>query len=495
MKSISRRTFIKKASTAGSVIGLSSISSLIKNGCCSRRSPNLVFIFPDQMRGQAMGFFNEEPVITPHLDAFSKESVVFTHAVSNYPLCSPFRGMLMTGQYPHTSGLLENCHSQSAAYGNELKQDAHTWSDVLKTKGYSLGYIGKWHLDAPHKPYVESSNNRENFAWNEWCPPERRHGFDYWYAYGTFDRHMNPMYWEGNAARDEAHRVDQWGPEHEADQAIAYIKNQGGAYRKNGHPFALVVSMNPPHMPYDQFPRKYLKPYENFDENLFFNRPNVPPAGTKWGDYYRKHIRNYYAMITGVDAQFGRIISTLKEAGLEENTIVVFASDHGNCLGIHEMISKNNHFEESMRIPLMVRWPGRIKPRQDDLLISVPDIFPTLLDLMGFTFDCSSQVQGVRHAGLILNGRGPRPSSQLYLRVPLEKPAFGRRGVRTHRYTLMLNEMPLQPCTQVLYDRQNDPYQLINAADSSRPLVQQLIKDELIPWLKKTNDPWLARLS
>jgi len=485
---------MKKVGAAGSIIGLSGISTLIQNGCSSRRPPNLVFIFPDQMRGQAMGFLNEEPIITPHLDAFSGESVVFTQAVSNYPVCSPFRGMLMTGQYPHANGLLENCHSRSAVYHNELKQDAHTWSDVLKTKGYSLGYIGKWHLDAPRKPFVKSYNNSENFAWNEWCPLERRHGFDYWYAYGTYDRHMNPMYWEKDAARDGAHQVDQWGPEHEADQAIAYIKNQGDVYRKNNQPFALVVSMNPPHMPYDQFPETYLKPYEDVKEELLFNRPNVPPAGTKWGDYYRKHIRNYYAMITGVDAQFGRIIKALKETGLEENTIVVFASDHGNCLGIHGMISKNNHFEESMRIPLMVRWPGRIEPRQDDLLISVPDIYPTLLDLMGFASDCPSQVQGVSHAGLILNDRGPRPSSQLYMWVPLGKPAYGKRGVRTHRYTMMLNEMPGLPGTQVLYDRQNDSFQLFNIAHSSVSLVQQLIEEELEPWLVKTKDSWLERL-
>ncbi|MCD6194509.1 MAG: sulfatase-like hydrolase/transferase, partial [Candidatus Aminicenantes bacterium] len=147
------------------------------------------------MRGQALGFLHEEIVFTPNLDRCARESVVFSQTVSNYPVCSPFRASLMSGKYPPSHGVLGNCNSKSAEYGYELKTNERCWSDILKEKGYSLGYIGKWHLDNPHKPYVKCYNNTEKFAWNEWCPPERRHGFDFWYAYGTYDRHLNPMYW------------------------------------------------------------------------------------------------------------------------------------------------------------------------------------------------------------------------------------------------------------------------------------------------------------
>jgi arylsulfatase A-like enzyme len=98
------------------------------------------------------------------------------------------RAMFMTGQYPHANGVLGNCNSRTAPHGYELSQSARTWSDVLADNGYSLGYIGKWHLGSPFEPYVKSSNNTEEMAWNEWCPPERRHGFDFWYAYGTYDQ-------------------------------------------------------------------------------------------------------------------------------------------------------------------------------------------------------------------------------------------------------------------------------------------------------------------
>ena len=349
--------------------------------------PNLVFVFPDQMRAHALGFLNEDPVLTPNLDRFAGESIVFSHAVSNYPVCSPYRAMLMTGKYPHSNGVLSNCNSESAPFGYELRKTERCWSDILNKRGYSLGYIGKWHLDSPYEPYVKCYNNTEEMAWNEWCSPDRRHGFDFWYAYGTYDQHLNPMYWAKVAPREEAFTVNRWGPEHESDQAIGYIKNKNGRYRKPEKPFALVVSMNPPHMPYAQVPDKYVELYRDKKVEEFCNRDNIPASGTRWGNYYRKHIRNYLAMVTGVDEQFGRILRALHDEGLDDNTIVVFTSDHGNCLGIHDQVSKNNHYEESMRIPLMIRLSGRIKPRQDDLLISVPDMYPTLLELMGFTID------------------------------------------------------------------------------------------------------------
>ncbi len=325
--------------------------------------PNLVIVFPDQMRGQAMGFSGEEPVMTPRLDQFASEGIVFDQAVSNSPVCSPFRAMFMTGKYPQSNHVLSNCTSLTAVYDNQLQKNDTTWSDLLHERGYSLGYIGKWHLDAPYEPYVDCANNKGDMAWNEWCPPERRHGFDFWYAYGTYDYHDRPMYWSTDAGRNDFHYVDQWGPEHEADLAISYILNKDGEYRNSDMPFALVVSMNPPHMPYDRVPEKYKDLYKDTDTTTLFSRPNIPPSGTKWGDYYRKNIRNYYAMITGVDLQFGRIVDAIKQAGLDKNTIVLFTSDHGNCLGIHDKISKSNPYEESMRVPFILRWNGILKPQ------------------------------------------------------------------------------------------------------------------------------------
>jgi arylsulfatase A-like enzyme len=302
---------------------------------------------------------------------------------------------------------------------------------------------------------------------------------------------MKPMYWKNDATRDGAHWVDQWGPEHEADMAIQYIKNEDGKLRNTDSPFALVVSMNPPHMPYSHLPKKYVRRYAGKTLEDLCNRPDIPSAEGKWGKYYRQHIRNYLAMVTGVDEQFGRILDALEEQGLDRDTIVLFTSDHGNCLGIHDQVSKNNHYEESMRVPFILRWKGTIKPRKDDLLISSPDIYPTLLDLMGFKGDIPEQVEGRSHAPLILTAQGRRPESQLYIWVPYGKPEWGRRGIRTHRYTLMISMMPDEPSPIILHDNIRDRYQMENAAAKQPDVVKRLIKDELIPWLEKTRDPWL----
>ena len=458
--------------------------------------PNLVIVFPDQMRGQALGFLNEDPAVTPRLDQFAKESLVLPQAVSNYPVCSPYRAMLMTGKYPHANRVIANCTSQSEAFGCELQESDRCWSDVLKDQGYSLGYIGKWHLDSPREPYIDCYNNKGETKWNDWCAPRRRHGFDYWYSYGTYDRHMKPMYWATDAGRDEYHFVEQWGPEHEADKAIDYITNKNAKLRKPGQPFALVVSMNPPHTPYDQFPQKYLKPYEGKTDEALLVRPNVDKSGrTKMSMHALKNTRNYFANVTGVDDQFGRILDAIDAAGLKDNTIVLFTADHGNCVGSHDQETKNNQFEESMRIPFIMRWPGRITPRQDDLLISVPDVCPTLLDMMGYGDRIPVSIEGRSMADVILTGKGKRPSSQLYIKIWYDNPAHGRRGVRTLTHKLVMKIIPDKTMETELYDLKADPYEMKNIAADNPDIVDQMISSELKPWLEHTNDPWIKHLA
>ena len=461
------------------------------------KRPNLLIVFPDQLPGSSLGFLGEEPVITPNLDRFAAQAAVFTQAASNYPVCSPFRAMLMTGQYPFKNGVWSNCTSVTAPSGCELRQDADCWSDVLKANGYALGYIGKWHLDAPRKPYVDCANNKGKMAWNEWCSPDRRHGFDYWHAYGTYDNHMRPLYWDTQAPRDGFQYVNQWGPEHEADKATEFIRNTGGKMRDPQKPFALVVSMNPPHTGYDLVPKRYVKMYEKLDvEALCAKHPQIPPASDPMGKYFRKNIGSKYAQVTGVDEQFGRILQALKDAGMENDTIVLFTSDHGDCVGAHHEISKSNPYEEAFRIPLLIRWPGHIQPRRDPLLASVPDFYPTLLELMGLKDKIPAGVQGVSLAQAVRDGTGTRPDSQLYLAISdgrdadgKPRLALGRRGLRTERYTFVLERKTGKPETVRLFDRQTDPNQMKNIAADQPELVQEF-RAKLAAKLQAIGDPW-----
>jgi arylsulfatase A-like enzyme len=454
-------------------------------------TPNLVFIMADQWRGQAIGCLGLEPVQTPNLDRLASEGVYFTDAISSYPVSSPARGMLMTGMYPTNSKVTGNCNSATAPYHVELPTEARCWSDVLKDQGYELGYIGKWHLDAPHQPYIDTYNNKGKIAWNEWCPKERRHGFSYWIAYGTYDYHLKPMYWDTDASRDEYYFVDQWGPEYEADRAIDYIANQDNKLRDSGKPFALVVSMNPPHTGYELVPDKYKEIYRHMDVETLWDSPVIPPRGSESGDYFRKSVPDYYACMTGVDEQVGRIIRQLKEQGLFDNTIVVFTSDHGDCMGMHNHIGKDIYYEEAMRIPLMISWPEKIAPRRDStLVIAFADLYPSLLSLMGFKDEIPAEVQTFDLSASILSPENTQEVVQPYYYVVPENLTTGYRGLRTKKYTFVVHATNAQTDEWLLFDREQDPFQLNNIAPDQPELIKQF-SSRLKDWLKKTNDPFV----
>lgn len=460
------------------------------------KAPNLLVIFPDQWRAQAMGFMKEDPVITPNIDKLAAQSVVFTEAVANYPLCSPMRAMFLTGQYPFQNGVYENCMSNEtdAIYDIELDSDQKCWSDVLKQQGYSQGYIGKWHLDKPQQPYIDCLNNKGKNKWNEWTPPERRHGFDYWYAYNTYDYHLRPMYWTTKAGREDFHYVDQWSPVREADMAINYLENTGGQYRDPSKPFSLVVAMNPPHDDgegyYEEVPPKYLEYYKGKTFEDLAIRPNARDENGDWTEWAKGHIKNYFAMITGVDDQIGRILQSLEQQGLADNTIVLMVADHGDLLGSHDTRGKELHYEESMRIPLMIRWPQKLNPRKEGLMISIPDIYPTILTLMGYPDAIPQEVTGNDFSEYLLARKGNTPSSQLYMRVKdRREPDKGLRGVRTKRYTMAIDNGHYFFDSIVLHDNLSDPYQLKNIA-AQRPEVVDSLKTILKDWLMTTNDPF-----
>ena len=460
-----------------------------------QKKPNVVIIIADQWRGQAMGFLGKEKVKTPFLDSFAKKSLVLTQMVSNFPLCSPARAMLMTGKYPFKNHVYTNINSASTPFGVQLPTDAVCWSDVLKKEGYSNGYIGKWHLDSPIPPYVATSNNDKKVAWNEWTPFDRRHGFDYWYAYGTYDIHDKPMYWGTNDSRDSFHYINQWGPEHEADKAIAYFDNKDNVRNSNA-PFALVVSMNPPHSDYKTVPKKYLAKYDNVPLDSLLTDTNIPPAGTAMGKEYRDNIKYYYANITGVDVQINRVIEGLKKDKLLDNTIIIIMADHGNCLGKHDEVSKNNIFEESLHIPFILYWKGHIKERIDTTFLgSIPDIYPSLLDLMGVKKEIPKDIDGISYAKYFKDGTGSVPSEQFILGAIMSNNAkanTGFRGIRNTNYKLAYQQKKNGTQDAFLFNIKNDPFELNNLYKSDDKQVIEL-KLRLEEWLKKTNDTFVIQ--
>ena len=275
-------------------------------------APNLVFIMADQWRGTALGCLGTEPVRTPHLDRLASEGLHFTDAVSSYPVSSPARGMLMTGRYPLGSRVTGNCNSDTAPYGVELPTESRCWSDVLSEHGYELGLhrqVAPRRAPPPLRRHAQQPRPR---GLERMVPARAPSRVQLLAGYGTYDDHLRPMYWTTDAPRDSFHYVDQWGPEFEADRAVDYIRNEGGRLRDPQKPFALVVSMNPPHTGYELVPQRYKDLYRDMDVESLCAAPVVPPQGTRNGDYFRRSVRDYYACMTGVDEQVGRIVAELE---------------------------------------------------------------------------------------------------------------------------------------------------------------------------------------
>jgi len=487
--SLSRRDFLKRTSAFSATAAFCAVASPAAENKKSPRRPNLVFMFPDQFRRQAIGFMKEDPVITPNLDEFAAQSLVLTDAVSSYPVCSPFRAQLFTGKYPVSNGVTTNCNSSKDVM---LKQSQRCLSDILCDSGYSLGYLGKWHLDKPHEPYVGRRRGRPGtpgggIVWDEFVPPERRHGFTFWHAYNCRDQHMNPRYWTTEAGRKEPTYFDEWSTKHEADVAIEFIRNPQGKYRDPDKPFAVFIAPNPPHTPFDQVPKKYVDKYKGKTYKDLLNRPNVDIENPH--PQAKNHVKNYFAAVTGTDEQFGRILEALKQQKLEDNTIVVFTADHGEMMGSQNRMHKSVCYEESIGIPFIIRWPGRIPVRRDNLLLSPPDMMPSLLGLMGLSQSIPNDLEGSDYSSIMLGRPGTRPTSALYLNCAGQYG--GNRGLRTHRYTFAISRQKDGKNEVLLFDNKKDPYQLDNIAESSPEVVRRLT-GELNQWLRKTKDSWKA---
>lgn len=485
-------------------MGLTVASALIAQ---TSNHPNIVYVFPDQFRNCAMNFWNEkefkqsinfkaDPVHTPVLDQFAREAVVLTSAQSNCPLSSPHRGMLLTGMYPEGSGVSLNCESERP-YSN-LKQNVTAISDVLSQNGYDCGYIGKLHVDYPtqnnpQRPgtYVD---DREP-AWDAYTPAERRHGFNFWYSYGTFDEHKNPHYWDSNGDR---HDPKEWSPKHEADKAIEYLTS----VRDKKKPFFLVVSMNPPHSPYrtlDDCMESDYNLYKDIPLSQLLVRPNVNPDLKK----RQENAPFYFASVTGVDREFGRILAALKEMGLDKNTIVVFSSDHGETLASHVEDAKNSPYVEAMNVPFLIRYPEKLKPHVSNLLLSTPDVMPTLLSLAGLKKSIPATVEGTdlsnEFTAMKLSSKAPK--AVLYIKnSDGKKNAEGKfisyfpmaRGVKTDRYTLAItiDKKTKQLKEVLLFDDLKDPYQMNNlSVEKNRELFKSLCS-QLPALLKNANDTW-----
>jgi arylsulfatase A-like enzyme len=445
------------------------------------RQPNIIFVFGDQWRAQATGYAGNATVQTPNLDRLAGQSVNFTHAVAGCPVCSPYRASLLTGQYPLTHGVFVN-----DVY---LQPNGHSLAQAFARNGYATAYIGKWHVDG---------HGRSNYI-----PPERRQGFDYWKALECTHDYNHSAYYAGDS--DEKRYWEGYDAIAQTRDAQRYIRDH--VDRAPEEPFLLVLSWGPPHAPYGTAPEECKARYDAEDIAL---RPNVPEAevarameeraqrlarrvgngvpASRFQSTLREDLAGYYAHCTALDDCVGDLVETIRACGIEEDTILLFTSDHGDMLGSHGQFKKQQPWEESIRVPFLLRYPALLGHggREADALIDAPDIMPTLLGLAGLAIP--ETVEGLDYSGYLQGGEDPSDGAAL-LMCPQpfgqwSAPHHGGReyrGLRTHRHTYTRTlEGPW-----LLFDDEQDPYQMQNLVND--PAHTALVH-ELDEWLQRRLD-------
>ncbi|MDY0091036.1 MAG: sulfatase [Flavobacteriaceae bacterium] len=458
MKNISRRKFIETTGiTAGALLFSSEIRANLFNKFRKKR-PNIVFVLADQWRAQAVGYAGNDDVITPNLDKLYGESISFRYAVSCMPVSTPYRASLMTGQYAQTNGLFLN--------DLQLNPKANSIGKHYKSAGYNTAYIGKWHLNG---------NGRSNYI-----APENRQGFDYFKALECTHEYNNSWYYDNDDT--EKKMWNGYDVFEQTKDACHYIEENKES------PFFMILSWGPPHNPYETAPQKYHDMYKDKSIKL---RPNVPK---RFKNAAEKDLKGYYAHITAMDDCIGELQKTIANNGIEDNTIFIFTSDHGDMLYSQGQMRKQRPYDESILVPFLLKYPDTFgkKGRVADTLLNVVDIMPTLLSMSGLTIPKS--VEG-KNLYPILKGSKKDDIEGTLIECITPFGGFTRngggreyRGVRTKRYTYVkdLNGPWL------LFDNVNDPFQMKNlVSDASQKDVLTSLDELLTSLLLKKGDEFL----
>lgn len=453
----------------------------------TKKRANILFLFTDMQRYDSLGC-NGSICKTPAIDEIASQGMNFKKAYTPIALCSPARGSVITGLYPHNHGQLANLGNFNSVFDRQIL-DKKGYPELLSKAGYNVSYVGKWHLP----------KNSDTDFW----------GFDKWPT--SWYKELQEAGIEWDFARDEVQRLE-WGADAPfcgrsnlpadkmqeywvADQAIEMIKE----YKDSDQPFMINVNFFGPHFPYS-IPEPYdtmynpedIEQWGNFKEQ-FINKPLVQQkeilrwnaSHLTWPDW-QKVIAHYWGYCTFIDDQVKRITDCLDECDMADNTVIVYTTDHGDMLGSHRIFNKGMQmYEETHHIPMVISWPGVIEPASIcNEFVSLVDLMPTFLEV-GNT-EIPEEVEG-RSLLPLFKGKKPEDwPDDVYAEFHGYEPALNSiRMVRTDKWKYIYN-----PCSQdELYDLETDPDELYNLADKiAFKHIKRRMKARLLNWLRKTND-------
>jgi arylsulfatase A-like enzyme len=349
---------------------------------------NLLFLFTDEQRYDTLAAYGNARIEMPNLDRLAGEAVVFDRAYVTQPVCTPSRSTLLTGLYPHTTGCIEN--------NVPLPDETLCFPQLISDGRYVSAYYGKWHL------------GDEIF---------RQHGFDDWRSIDDMYRRYYRPGRDRSARSTYHHFLVEHGRRPEDGSAFrrgeaarlpeelskpAYLAREASRFLRanRARPFVLFVNFLEPHMPFtgprdEQYAASEVPLPANFEAAPTHDQPlkarllrrhyathGFEGLDLSTSDGWRRLIARYWGLCSLVDTHVGTILDALGECGLADSTIVVFTSDHGDMMGSHQLLAKCVMFEEAVRVPLLVRLPGRQACRRVSCPVSQIDLVPTLLDLM-----------------------------------------------------------------------------------------------------------------
>ena len=469
------------------------------------RMPNILWVITDQQRFDTIGALGNPLIHTPNLDKFITESVTFTNAFVQCPICAPSRGSFLTGRYPHTTGLRAN--------GQRIRETERLVPRILADEHYACGLAGKLHLSPCAGGRVENriDDGYQVFEWSH-DVSDQWPGQNQWYVWMRENGIPLPKPPAANGEHvwgmpmDPKNTQTAWC----CDEGIKFIRGQ-----KNFNPWLMSVNIFQPHHPfwptaeylahYD--PAKMPKPA--YQEGELSNKPlfqevdhkgaygNTALSFAKTSDEeHRKITAAYYAMIEQVDTDFGRMMKVLEDTGQADDTIVIFMSDHGEMLGDHGIYLKGPYFYDCLtRVPLIVRWPGKYKAGlKVDAMVELIDIAPTLVEAAGIPIPSGMQGRSLRP---LLTGETSEGRDSVYTEfydanaLYAPPPMAASVRTRTHKVSFYGN---LQ--TGELYDMEKDPGEVHNLWNSSQYKdVQAEMMQRLVTRMIGTIDPLPERVS
>ena len=439
--------------------------------------PNIIYIMSDDHAAHAIGAYGSKVNTTPHIDRLAREGALLTNVFATNAICTPSRAAILTGQYAHINGV---------TLFNRFDSSRQTVAQLLRQGGYYTGMIGKWHLGSDPQ------------------------GFERWEIFPGQGVYNDPVMY---TATSETTYTGRYATDVITDRALDFLKN-----RPRGKPFFLMMHHKAPHRPWDPSaeqgarfagrripePVTFWDNYETRTDALHENEQRVAkdlnnrdlkltaPTGLGGPDLarwyrskpdsvtimrdgkpvrltgealvrwkYQRYMQDYLATVQSVDESVGRVLTYLDTAGLAQNTMVIYSSDQGFFLGDHGLFDKRFMYEESIRMPFLVRWPARIPPgtKSDAMGLNI-DFAPTFLDAAGLPMPAAMQGRSLVPA---LRGRTPADwRTAMYYRYyhdPGDHNTRAHYGMRTRTHKLIYFWKKDQ---WELFDMVNDPYELHN---------------------------------